>query len=172
LADGPFLKTPTLQVSAVENSHFHARSWARPGIADKSFAYRFDTPNGAVVFTGDTGPSDAVAELAKGADVLVSEVYVPPPMPRTPIARNESPALSALRAQMSLHMATEHLTPEDVGKLAAKAGVKMVILTHLVEGTDTTDMTVFTKGVQQFYTGPVIPGNDLLEYDLGAASTH
>lgn len=35
---------------------------------------RFDTPDRSFVFTGDTGPSDAVTKLAEGADVLVTEV--------------------------------------------------------------------------------------------------
>jgi ribonuclease BN (tRNA processing enzyme) len=40
----------------------------------KSYSDRFDTLGRSVVFTADTGPSDAVVKLAKGADVLVSEV--------------------------------------------------------------------------------------------------
>jgi ribonuclease BN (tRNA processing enzyme) len=40
----------------------------------KSSSYRIQTPHGVVVFTGDTGPSDAVVKLAMDADVLVAEV--------------------------------------------------------------------------------------------------
>jgi hypothetical protein len=40
----------------------------------KSFSYRFDTLDRSFLFTGDTGWSDAVIDLAKGADVLVTEV--------------------------------------------------------------------------------------------------
>ena len=39
-----------------------------------AFAYRFDTPSGSVVFSGDTGPCDNVVRLAQGADYLVHEV--------------------------------------------------------------------------------------------------
>ena len=35
---------------------------------------RFDTDDGSVAFSGDTGPTDNVVELAQGADVLVHEV--------------------------------------------------------------------------------------------------
>jgi ribonuclease BN (tRNA processing enzyme) len=38
-----------------------------------SFAFRFDTDDGAVVFSGDTGPTDNLVRLAEGADVLVHE---------------------------------------------------------------------------------------------------
>src|SRR4030095_8486820 len=34
-----------------------------------ALAYRFDTPHGSVVFSGDTGPCDNVARLAQGADI-------------------------------------------------------------------------------------------------------
>ncbi|MCC5348697.1 MBL fold metallo-hydrolase, partial [Staphylococcus aureus] len=39
-----------------------------------SFAFRFDTEDGSVVFSGDTGPSENLVRMARGADVLVHEV--------------------------------------------------------------------------------------------------
>src|SRR5438105_11692505 len=39
----------------------------------KSYAYRFQAGEKSIVFTGDTGPSEAVTNLAKGADILISE---------------------------------------------------------------------------------------------------
>ena len=39
----------------------------------RSYSYRFETPDRVIVFTGDTGASDAVTELARGADLLVTE---------------------------------------------------------------------------------------------------
>ncbi|MCH2508464.1 MAG: MBL fold metallo-hydrolase, partial [Dehalococcoidia bacterium] len=36
-----------------------------------SLAYRFNTPDGSVVFTGDTEPCDSVIELAKDADLML-----------------------------------------------------------------------------------------------------
>jgi ribonuclease BN (tRNA processing enzyme) len=63
-------------------------------------------------------------------------------------------------------MDTEHLTPQEVGKLATQAGVKVVVPTHFVPGDDIRDMTQFTNGVQSNFSGVVIPGQDLLEYDL------
>ena len=42
-------------------------------LAYKSYSYRFEIPDRVFVFTGDTSPSDAVAELAQGADLLVTE---------------------------------------------------------------------------------------------------
>ena len=71
---GKIFQDANIKVTAVENTHFNFQPGS-PGYGKyKSYAYRFDTPDRSVVFTGDTGPSDAVAALAKGADLLVSEV--------------------------------------------------------------------------------------------------
>ena len=64
---GMILQDANVKVTAIENSHFNFPTTS-PG-KYKSYAYRFDTPDRSVVFTGDTGPSDAIAELAKGADM-------------------------------------------------------------------------------------------------------
>ena len=63
---GTIFQDANVKVTAVENSHFHFQPGS-PGFGKyKSYAYRFDAPDRSIVFTGDTGPSDAVAGLAKG----------------------------------------------------------------------------------------------------------
>ena len=162
--DGVFYDDGTVKVTAVENTHFHFQ----PGqlayrMGDKSYSYRFDTPNGSVVFTGDTGPSPAVAKLAQGADVLVSEVLDAELLKGQWLSQYHHP----LSGATLLHMQREHLTPEEVGKLAAQAGVKAVILYHIVPGLDTeTDSTPYTAGVRRWFFGPVIQGTDRMEYDV------
>ena len=43
-----------------------------------NFAYKFETPDGTVVFSGDTAYNPKLAEFARGADVLVHEcMYLP-----------------------------------------------------------------------------------------------
>ena len=42
-----------------------------------AFAFRFDTDDGSIVISGDTGPSQNVVNLARGADILVHEVIDP-----------------------------------------------------------------------------------------------
>lgn len=43
-----------------------------------ALAYRFDFQDRSIAFSGDTAPIEAVARLAKGADILVHEaMYVP-----------------------------------------------------------------------------------------------
>jgi ribonuclease BN (tRNA processing enzyme) len=75
---------------------------------------RFTSPGGrSVVFSGDTGPSPALAELAAGADLLVTECALDDVDPRD-----------------------AHLWPEAVAEIVAAARPGRVALTHLYPGTD------------------------------------
>ena len=82
-----------------------------------AFGFRFDTPQGSVVFSGDTGPCDNVVRLAAGADVLVHEVIDVDALTQR-ITR--LPNYEAVRN----HLASSHTAPEQVGEIAARAGVR------------------------------------------------
>ena len=63
---------------------------------------------------------------------------------------------------MLAHMEHDHLTPPEIGKLANAAGVKRVILTHLVPGNDgERDLTPYIRGIADYYAGPVTIARDL-----------
>jgi len=85
-----------------------------------------------VVFTGDTGPSQSVEELAKNADMLVSEVLVIDDFVEA-LKKNGTWDATSIERQVGRvrHLSEDHLTPAEVGKLASRAEVKRVVLTHL-----------------------------------------
>ncbi|MDE1147613.1 MAG: MBL fold metallo-hydrolase [Azospirillaceae bacterium] len=152
-----------VRVTAVPNTHYATMDLpGRSYGTDQSYAYRFDTPQGSVVFTGDTGPSDAVTELAKGADVLVTEI-----MDLASVSAAITQRLGARQLDGMLnHMRKEHLTAEDVGRMAQKAGVKKVILTHFSVG-DAFQPADFIPQVRQYYPmGDIVAGTDLGAYPL------
>ena len=62
------------------------------------------------------------------------------------------------------HLLAAHTLPEDVGKIAAKAGVKTLVLSHFVPGDDSsiTDEQ-WAEGVHKHFQGRVIVGKDLME---------
>jgi ribonuclease BN (tRNA processing enzyme) len=143
-----------VRVSAVLNNHYHFLPGSAAAAAARSYAFRFDTPNRSITFTGDTGPSERVAQLARGSDVLVSEVIER--MLRS-VDRDDFPIEELIK-----HLREDHLTPTQVGELAASAGVKEVILHHLVPGSDgETDLSVYTKGIDRHFKGPVRVARDL-----------
>lgn len=153
-----------VRVTAVENSHYAAIHPEGPVVGTtKSYAYRVDTPDRSIVFTGDTGPSDAVADLAKGADILVSEVISIEGVV-TALKANGKLSESQLRPSIR-HMLEQHLSPEEVGKLAAKAGVKLVVLSHIAPGdAGSKNSLLYTTGIRRYFKGAVAVGNDLDQF--------
>jgi ribonuclease BN (tRNA processing enzyme) len=163
-AAGPVYRDANVTVTCVENSHFANVTSGTPAFGrDKSFAYKFVTADRTIVFTGDTGPSAAVTQLARGADLLVSEVVDPASVPA--LVAGFSPNITAAeRDSLVAHFLREHMVPEEIGKMAAAAGVKAVVLTHLSGNDNETDFTKYTAPVQMYFHGPVTVAEDGMRF--------
>jgi|SRR5580765_2115183 len=123
----------------------------------QSYAYRFDAQDRSVVISGDTAYAPELAAFAKGADVLVHEaMYLPG------IERLLKQAPNAVRLRE--HLLASHTSTEDVGKIAAQAGVNTLVLSHLVPGDDPsiTDEQ-WAADVRKNFKGRIIVGKDLME---------
>jgi len=167
-ATGIVFQDENVKVTAAENSHFHFPSGSPAYGKYKSYSYRFEARDRVVVFTGDTGPSEAVTELAKGADLLVTEVtYITAEDAKAQQIRTGQWARRTPEEQASFlrHNAQEHLSPEEVGKMAARAGVKTVVLTHLpATGDSKDDYMRFVAEVNKSFRGLVLVAHDLMEF--------
>jgi ribonuclease BN (tRNA processing enzyme) len=165
VAPGVVFQDANVKVTAVENSHFHFPAGSPAFGKYKSYSYRFETPDRVVVFTGDTGPSDAVAELAKNADMLVTEVGSPDDVVEARKRTGRWDVLSPKEQEEFIrHQVEEHLTPEHVGKMATKAGVKTVILSHLSPRPDSDDYAPWAEEVKKHFSGQVHVAKDLAEF--------
>jgi ribonuclease BN (tRNA processing enzyme) len=166
VAPGTVYQDDNVKVLAAENTHFHFTPDS-PGYGKfKSYSYRFETPGRTVVFTGDTGPSDALVQLAKGADVLVTEVGVPEEIVSL-YKNNGSWQKRSPEEQREFmrHMTQEHVTPEEVGKLATQAGVKMVVLSHLLPSANPDDdYQRYVDATKKYFSGRVVAAKDLMEF--------
>jgi ribonuclease BN (tRNA processing enzyme) len=122
-----------------------------------SFGYRFDAVDRSIVISGDTSRSDAVVKLARGADVLVHSAMYPPAIDRL-AAR--VPNAAALKASILAHQTSA----EDAGRVAQAAGVRTLVLSHLVPPDD-PEVTerMWIEAAQLHFRGSVILGRDLLE---------
>jgi ribonuclease BN (tRNA processing enzyme) len=120
-----------------------------------AFAFRFDTDDGSVVFSGDTGPSQNLIRLAKGADILVHEVIVSAWVDRV-LPEPRSPAQEALRE----HLLSAHTPVEQVGKVAESAGVSTLVLSHIVPGNARAEELI---SAQRDFSGQLVIGEDLLQ---------
>ena len=123
----------------------------------ESYAYRFDARDRSVVISGDTAYAPELAEFAKGADVLVHEVMYLPGIEKL---IRQYPDATRLRQ----HLLAAHTASEDVGRIAAQAGVKTLVLSHLVPGDDATITDEqWSEGARKYFKGRIIVGKDLME---------
>ena len=100
----------TVRVSAVAVTH---------GRAVPALAYRFDTPDGSVAFSGDTTVNEDLISLAQGADILVHQVADLDYLKRHGTDDAELARLAAL-----------HTDVTQVGSVAERAQVRELILSH------------------------------------------
>lgn len=161
LRDGETIRVDDMTVRVAQNTHY---DFAPGSVEDrhyKSFALRFDLPGRSIAYTGDTGPSAAVERLASGVDLLVSEMIdIDATLDR--VARTNPNMPAAVKATMVQHLTTHHLTPQEVGALAARARVKAVAVTHIAGGTpDAARTRAYAAIIAKSFAGPVAIANDL-----------
>src|SRR5262245_62090868 len=109
-------------------------------------ALRLDAPDGSVCYTGDSGLSDDIVALAKGCDVLIHMNHYFSGTAPSP----------AYRAACGNH--------KDNAIVARKAGVKTLVLTHLLAQIDEPRVREqIVHEIQQEFTGKVVWGEDLME---------
>jgi ribonuclease BN (tRNA processing enzyme) len=152
------------KVTARKNTHYSFVPGSADDEAYESLSLRFDAPDRSIVYTGDTGPSPAVAELARGADLLVSEM-IDIDGTLADIRRASPNMPAAAMALLETHLRTHHLTPEELGDLASAAEVKAVVITHLSapDLTGARELDYLAR-LRSRFAGPAIVGRDLEEF--------
>lgn len=111
-----------------------------------ALGYRFESGGRTIVVSGDTRPNDNLLKFAKNADVLVMEAYLPEYFDKV-----DSPEVAA-------RLKHYHTTAAEAGEIATKAGVKTLVLTHLVG----KDEEAFRAQASKTFKGKVIVGRDLM----------
>jgi ribonuclease BN (tRNA processing enzyme) len=87
--------------------------------------------SGRIVYGADSSPTDALAELASGADLILMEATLP------------RPERTGLRG---------HLTPSEAGEHARAAGAKRLVLVHI---SDELDADWARREAEESFGGPV-----------------
>ena len=144
---GPVMQDGNVRVTAAKVFH--------PPV-NLALAYRFDAPDRSIVISGDTRPSEDLVRLAKGADILVHEAMLP---------QYVNQLVSALPGQKQLtrSVLSHHTTAEQAGEVAAEAGVKMLVLSHLVPAGDPdVPDSEWLAAARRHYSGPIVVGRDLM----------
>ncbi|HTM02331.1 MAG TPA: MBL fold metallo-hydrolase [Vicinamibacterales bacterium] len=160
----PVFKDDRLTVTAVESTHYPDR--AKATMPYRALAYRFDADARSVVITGDTAYSKNIVGLARGADLFVCEI-IDQPQYDTNLAAAARARAAGNDISVAQHVVETHSNNEVVGRMASEAGVKTVVLTHLLPGSNRPDAaeypdSSYIDGVRKFFAGEVIVGRDLM----------
>ncbi|MBR0899337.1 MBL fold metallo-hydrolase [Bradyrhizobium tropiciagri] len=157
------LVTPHELSEGLTMSHDDVRVFAlkvnHPPVTE-SYAFKFQLADKTVVFSGDTTFFPPLADFAKGADYLVHEALYEPGLD-TVVRR--VPNAEKLKASILSH----HTRAEDVGRIAAMANVKTLVLNHFVPaGDNNVAPEVWRDAVRRTFGGNIVVGRDLLQLPL------
>jgi ribonuclease Z len=124
-----------------------------------AFGYRVDFAGRSAVFSGDTRYLGAIADAARGADVIVHEVV--------------SPEAERRRAQVAPgtieRIIARHTTPEQAGRIFASAKPRLAVYSHIVPSPATAEDLV--GPTRRTWSGPLEVGYDLMQISIGERVT-
>lgn len=137
---------------------------------EPAYGYRFDYGGRSVVISGDTKRSDVLVRNAQGADILVHEALA---------AHIIYPLSERLRergiermAKLTSDIPDYHTTPAQAAEVAAQAGVRMLVLTHLVPPLQNAiARRVFQRGMNVRAGVEFVLGEDGDHFELDAGGT-
>lgn len=134
-----------------------------------AYGYVFVYKGRRVVISGDTAPAKSVEMAARHADVLVHEA-----LSERMVALQHDAAVRAGRANLAQifnDIKGYHATPEHAADIAERAGVKLLLLTHIVPPLPYSILEVpFVGDARSRFKGRLIVGHDSDEILLPADS--
>lgn len=112
----------------------------------EAFGYRFETPDRIIVVSGDTRPSEEIVRQCSGCDILVHEVY-------------SQAGFEGRSPEWQRYHASFHTSGPELGRIAARARPKLLVLTHqLLWGATPEELL---NEVRRGFEGRVVFGRDL-----------
>lgn len=150
-AYGHWIELPPeiLEITELSNTGRDFHDFARFNIEtlpmlhiESSIGYRLTAPDGScAVYTGDTDDTENIIELGRDADLMICEAAMP----------------DGKKIAM-------HLTPSLAGRLASRAGVRKLVLTHFYPEAEGADLEAECR---KTYSGPLAIAHDLMTFNIG-----
>ena len=139
------------------------------GPVDPAVGYRFDYKGRSVVVSGDTTASPALVAASRGVDLLVHEGLQPRLVKLTTAALERRGIANT--AQITRDILSYHASPEVVATEAQRAGVRMLVFSHVIPQLPSRLMyPAFLGDARRLYAGPIIVGEDGMMFSLAAGS--
>lgn len=108
---------------------------------DESLAFRIESGDVALGYTGDTGPADGLAEFFRDVDLLLAECSLPEAL-----------------------VSDNHLSPERLGRLAAASNARRLAVTHVYPQLASVDIPSLIR--KEGYAGEIVLASDGMEFRI------
>jgi ribonuclease BN (tRNA processing enzyme) len=121
------------------------------GDVPQAFGYRIETPDRAIVISGDAAPSQSIIDSCNGCDVLIHEAY-------------SMMTYNAVSSSYQAYRRKHHTSSREVAEIATKARPGLLILYHRANpggvGRPNPEQVLLAE-VRELYGGEVVIGHDL-----------
>jgi ribonuclease BN (tRNA processing enzyme) len=152
ISEGLVMEDERVKVTALKVVH---------GLLENCFAFKFETKDKKVVFSGDTIYFPPLIEFSKDADLLVHEVMLERGI--NVLAER----LKKVKPNLIDHLMISHTTAEDAAKLAKEANVKHMVFNHYVPHIPKEfPNSEFVDAAKRVWDGKITAGYDLCEIDF------
>lgn len=134
---------------------------------EPALGYRFDYKGRSIVISGDTSKSPSLERAAKGADILVHEALQPNLVKKMTKALDDKGLTNT--ATITRDILDYHASPEEAAQSAEIAGVRQLVLSHLVPPIPSRYFyPAFLGDAKEHFNGPIIVGEDGMFFTLPA----
>ena len=152
ISEGLVMEDERVKVTALKVVH---------GLLENCFAFKFETKDKKIVFSGDTIYFPPLIEFSKDADLLVHEVMLERGI--NVLAER----LKKVKPNLIDHLMISHTTAEDAAKLAKEANVKHMVFNHYVPHIPKEfPNSEFVDAAKRVWDGRITAGYDLCEIDF------
>jgi len=149
ISEGFVMEDERVRVTALKVIH---------GLLENCFAFKFETQDKKIVFSGDTIFSPSLIDFSKDADVLIHEVMLERGIDE--IAKR----LKKVKPNLKEHLMISHTTAEDAARVAKEANVKHLVFNHYVPHIPGDfPNSEFVDAARKVWEGKITAGYDLCE---------
>lgn len=138
------------------------------GPVSPAVGYRFDYKGRSIVISGDTSKSPSLIAAARGADLLIHDALQPRLLAMMTVALDAKGLKNT--AQITRDIVNYHSTPEQAAESAREAGVKQLVLSHIVPSIPSSFFyPAFLGDASKRFSGSITVGEDGMMFSLPAS---